>query len=231
MKNIIISSDYAHDIETSSDEFSKPEPLTQVPVHDDEMVGLFRALQTMMPQKAGWTLGIISTLPGEGTSTIARALAGIVTRTTNAKVLICDVTNDARTRDQRAAVRTSVGDGAGRVEFNWLPGSQVAIGSFGEPGEMNSLAADVEGARSMVSTASAGFELMILDLPPVSAGVVGPALAKAVDGVILVVEAERTRMHSVRATQKTLEMFGGRVLGVVLNKRRFHIPNFIYSRL
>jgi Mrp family chromosome partitioning ATPase len=72
---------------------------------------------------------------------------------------------------------------------------------------------------------------VILDLPPVSESVVGPALAKAVDGVVLVVEAERTRSQSVRATHKTLQMYGGNVLGVVLNKRRFHIPEVVYRRL
>lgn len=244
MKSVIIAPDYAQDIEASStphpgahpggDRLSSPELLQRAPVRDDEMISLFRALQTMMPQKSHWTLGIISTLPGEGVSSVARGLARIVARTPNAKVLICDVASDPRNRtrrDKHASTRTSMGDGGGRIDFTWLPGSQIALGVLGEPGAMNAIAADVESVRSMVSNVSAGFELVILDLPPVSESVIGPALAKAVDGVLLVVEAERTRAAAVRATEKTLKMYGGNVLGVVLNKRRFHIPDFIYRRL
>jgi Mrp family chromosome partitioning ATPase len=53
-------------------------------------------------------------------------------------------------------------------------------------------------------------------------------MSKALDGIVLVVEAERTRTPLVRATQKTIKGHGGTVLGVVLNKRRSHVPKFLY---
>jgi Mrp family chromosome partitioning ATPase len=238
MKSIIIASDYAEDIEASSYDGIQREDsdlVARAPVRDDEMISLFRALQTSMPQKAHWTLGVISTVSGEGVSSVARGLARVVARTPNARVLICDVAGNPKARQSNAhstRTRTSVGDDSARIEFTWLPGShQIAIGTFGESGEMNAIASDVETVRSMVSNVSAGFELVILDLPPVSESVVGPALVKAVDGVVLVVEAERTRAQSIRATHKTLQMYGGNVLGVVLNKRKFHIPGVVYRRL
>jgi Mrp family chromosome partitioning ATPase len=248
MKSVIISADYAEDIEQSSTEEIAPQgsaQLSPLPVRDDEMQNLFRALQMMMPQKTHWTLGITSTLPGEGVSTVARGLARVVARTPGARVLICDVPseqsshgrnngrNNARNsaRDTRSATRASVGDSGGRIEFSWLPGSQIAVGALGDGGRNMSAITTDDSVRSIVSTASAGFEMVILDLPPVSESVIGPSFAKAVDGVLLVVEAERTRAHSVRATQKTLNMYGANVLGIVLNKRRFHIPNFIYRHL
>jgi protein-tyrosine kinase len=238
MKSVIIAADYVQDIQASSSLEKVPrevsDVLAKVPVRDDEMLSLFRALQTVLPEKSHWTLGIISTLPGEGASTVARGLARIVARTPNAKVLICDVAGDRRitARTQRESTRASIGDGAGRIDFSWLPGShQVAVGTFGDSAGLNALAADMDRVRSMVTSVSAGFELVILDLPPVNGSVIGPALAKAVDGVVLVVEAERTRAQSIRAAHKTLSMYGANVLGVVMNKRRFHIPNFIYRHL
>jgi Mrp family chromosome partitioning ATPase len=251
MKSVIIASDYVQDIQASSSpalaqrdarDVRDVDALAKVPVRDDEMLSLFRALQMLLPEKQHWTLGIVSTLPGEGASTIARGLARTVARTPNAKVLICDVAGvgdrrnrfDRRSRDRetRGSTCASIGEGDGRIDFTWLPGSQqVAVGSFGDSAGLNALAADMDRVRSMVSSVSAGFELVILDLPPVNASVIGPALAKAVDGVVLVVEAERTRAQSVRATHKTLAMYGANVLGVVMNKRRFHIPSFIYRHL
>jgi len=240
MKSVIISADYANDIQESSSDSSALATrgqLSPMPIGDEEMLNLFRTLQMLMPQKAHWTLGIISTLPGEGVSTVARGLARVVARTPGARVLICDVAGDPSrrsrgTRQQQSSTRASMGDDSGRIEFSWLPGSQIAVGALGDgAGRMNAMTANPEAVRSMVTTVSAGFEMVILDLPPVSESAIGPSFAKAVDGVVLVVEAERTRTHAVRATQKTLNMYGANILGVVLNKRRFHIPNFIYRHL
>lgn len=239
MKSIIISADYEEDMEAQhTGEGYRGDLLAHAPVRDEEMISLLRALQLTMPQKSHWTIGIISTLHGEGVSSIARGLARIVSRTPNAKVLICDVAGDPRTKPSNKqsnstalATRASLDHGAGRIEFSWLPGSQVAMGALGEPGGIHAIAADVESVRSMLSSVSDSFELTILDLPPVSESIIGPAMSKALDGVVLVVEAERTRSAAAQATQRTIRMHGGNVLGVVLNKRRFHIPNFIYRRL
>lgn len=74
-------------------------------------------------------------------------------------------------------------------------------------------------------------ELIILDTPPVLSSPLAQALAPTVDGVILVVEAERTRTEVARAAQHALTMAGAKILGVVLNKRRYHVPKRVYERL
>jgi Mrp family chromosome partitioning ATPase len=196
------------------------------------MISLLRTLQANGPDRPRWTLGVISTLPGEGVSTIARGLARIVAKNPKAKVLICNVPTDSdhRRSDFYGYADGDAGYRPGQLDFTWLPGGQVAIGSFGEPGFMSTLASDLNAVSSMVSRLSAGFELVIMDLPPVSKSVIGPAMSKALDGVVLVVEAERTRTPLVRQTQKTIKVHGGTVLGVVLNKRRSHVPKFFYRQ-
>jgi len=56
-------------------------------------------------------------------------------------------------------------------------------------------------------------------------------LTRCVGGVVLVVEAERTRAPIVEQARRAVEANGGRLLGVVMNKRRYHIPRAIYRRL
>jgi Mrp family chromosome partitioning ATPase len=46
-----------------------------------------------------------------------------------------------------------------------------------------------------------------------------------------VLEAEKTRWPVAENTKQMIEKNGGKVLGVVLNKRQFYIPDFIYRRL
>lgn len=57
------------------------------------------------------------------------------------------------------------------------------------------------------------------------------AIYAKVDGVVLVIESGKTRRPVALAAKKELEEAGGRVLGVVLNRRKYYIPGWIYKRL
>lgn len=74
-------------------------------------------------------------------------------------------------------------------------------------------------------------ELIVLDTPPVLSSSLSQALAPTADGVVLVVESERTRAAVAQAAKRALESSGANLLGVVLNKRRHHVPKPLYDRL
>lgn len=75
------------------------------------------------------------------------------------------------------------------------------------------------------------FDYVVLDCPPCSAGTDTQTLASKVDGILLVVKYGSTRREIVQNAATRLQKAKGRVLGVVLNERRFEIPDFIYRRL
>jgi len=75
------------------------------------------------------------------------------------------------------------------------------------------------------------WDWILFDCPPMNAYSDSIALACQADGIVIVVQAEKTRWEVVQGTRDRLESCGGRVLGIVLNKRRFHIPDWIYKRL
>lgn len=56
-------------------------------------------------------------------------------------------------------------------------------------------------------------------------------LAPLVDGVLLVIEANRTCKSQILYAERTIEAVNGRILGLVLNKRRYVVPKWIHSRL
>jgi capsular exopolysaccharide synthesis family protein len=72
---------------------------------------------------------------------------------------------------------------------------------------------------------------VLFDSPPMHSCSDSLALAGKVDGVVLVVEFERTRREVLQQYKDRLEKNGAHILGVVLNKRRFHIPKWVYNRL
>lgn len=56
-------------------------------------------------------------------------------------------------------------------------------------------------------------------------------LGGVVKNLLLVVNSEATPREAVAQAKKRIEAGGGRVVGVVLNLRRFPIPNFLYRRM
>jgi capsular exopolysaccharide synthesis family protein len=72
---------------------------------------------------------------------------------------------------------------------------------------------------------------VLFDAPPVNHFDEGLALSGKVDGVVMVIQAEKTRWEVAQSAKQRLEDSGGRILGVVLNKRRFYIPEWLYETI
>lgn len=56
-------------------------------------------------------------------------------------------------------------------------------------------------------------------------------LSARVDGVILVIEAGKTKKQIAQVAIEKIEQSGGKLLGMVLNRRRHYIPGWIYRYL
>jgi Mrp family chromosome partitioning ATPase len=57
-----------------------------------------------------------------------------------------------------------------------------------------------------------------------------PAVSSS-DGVVLVIRAGKTNRQIAGRACDIVRRIGGKILGVVLNRREFPIPEFIYRRL
>jgi capsular exopolysaccharide synthesis family protein len=77
----------------------------------------------------------------------------------------------------------------------------------------------------------AEFDLIVVDAPPLAHYADAIALGRVADGVVVVIEAEATRKESAMAAVENLRSADVKILGAVLNKRVYPIPDKIYSRL
>ena len=84
---------------------------------------------------------------------------------------------------------------------------------------------------TFLSKAREEFDYIILDSAPLPSFAEARVLCEKVDGVVLVVESGKIRRHVALRAKKELEDAGARILGVVLNKRKYHIPEWLYKRL
>jgi len=75
------------------------------------------------------------------------------------------------------------------------------------------------------------FDYILIDVPPLNQYADAMALGQIADGLVVVVEANSTRKESALKAVETLRGAQIEVLGAVLNKRTFPIPESLYHRL
>jgi capsular exopolysaccharide synthesis family protein len=99
-------------------------------------------------------------------------------------------------------------------------------------GGLTSLGAVDKGKfAEFIASMRSRFEYVLLDSAAVGLNPEPTVLCDKVDAVVLVVRHGSTRREVVRKSKEMIERAGGRILGVVLNKRKFPIPEFLYRRL
>jgi polysaccharide biosynthesis transport protein len=75
------------------------------------------------------------------------------------------------------------------------------------------------------------FDFILMDVPALNHYADAAAVAKLCDGIIMVLEANSTRREAARKMTQSLQMTNTPILGAVLNKRTFPIPENLYRRL
>ncbi len=195
-----------------------------------DMLLLYSAVTAHMPQEHSRVIELASATHGEGTSTIAREMAKTVAGDLSKPVLLIRVVNDLPLKPGLEAAAH------GRVPLEAVieadpdvPALATATLSVG--GANAGLLFDGDELDRVFAQAARLARLVIVDSPPILSDVTGIALSRKVSGVLLVVEAEKTRAPIIEQARRVIETGGGRVLGVILNKRQHHIPRWLYRRL
>ena len=75
------------------------------------------------------------------------------------------------------------------------------------------------------------FDHVIIDCPPAPAFPETRVIAGKTDGVVFVLDSGVTGQSAALRAKKDLEEVGAKLLGVVLNKRKYHIPEWLYRKL
>ncbi len=75
------------------------------------------------------------------------------------------------------------------------------------------------------------FQFIVVDSAPVTLYAETLALAKQIEAVVLVVNSGVTRWEVALSCRKQLQRVNPRLLGVILNQRKFYIPEWIYQKI
>jgi hypothetical protein len=85
--------------------------------------------------------------------------------------------------------------------------------------------------RDCIDLLRAEFDYTIIDCPSLKESGDLLSVAPFVDGVILVIEANRTRRDEPRQAEQSIAAAGGTLLGYILNKRASAIPDWLDRKL
>ncbi len=96
---------------------------------------------------------------------------------------------------------------------------------------LSSRATKLERGINNLQTLRFAFDFVLLDCSSLQTSGDAALIAPSADGVVLVVEANRVRREQVKNSLKTIERANGNVIGCVMNKRRYPVPNWIYKRI
>lgn len=172
-----------------------------------QLIPLYQCIEAMVEKPRGKLILLLSGHPGEGASTIAEGLGQLCAGVLGRSVLVMDA------RSENLTERTQ--DPSGTAAFH-----RHNLHALGAKPSREAFYSDIAQSRE-------GYDYILLVSPPLSEASTGLELAQHADGVVLVIEAESTRWRTSRRMCDEIIGTGGNLLGVVLNKRRQHLPPWL----
>ena len=213
----------------------------KIPIKIREHYSVFREellLKSNGHSKAPYVLAIIGCCRGEGVSTIAANISAMLAQLGEGRVLLVDA--NIRCPSAHRIFQTRLGPGLANI----LTADQdyrdiIASWRFQN---LHILTAGIANGSSsgilrpaqftkLINSMKKDYRYVVFDMPAVREARSAARLASLCDGVVLVVEAERLRWEVLLNAKAQLLNWNANVLGVVLNKRRFPIPEWLYQTL
>lgn len=181
------------------------------------------------------TLMLTSTLRGEGKSTTSLNLA-IALAASGKRTLLIDadlrkgVVHESFSKEQVPGlvdILQGQADPAHSIKETVVPQLHILPrGSrTGKPSELLSLAR----MKDLVSSLRQQYEYIIFDTPPALSMTDASIVSSYADGVIMVVQASRTRKDDAIATRDILLQVNAPVIGFVLTNVEYYMPRYVYD--
>ncbi len=177
---------------------------------------------------------------GEGTTTVATTFAESLAQDKKYKILLVD----ANTRTPRLDTNL-IPHNLGKLLFfsdilsqqpvsHSLPGSSVipnlSVIPSGNIMHHPSQVFDHSHFADFIRQMKEQFDFIVFDSSPLGRYYDTIVMASHLDGVILVVQADNTQWYELGRAKRMLKDKNIPVLGIVLNRRKFHIPRYIFQR-
>jgi len=199
---------------------------------------LFQQLRTSFGglQGGGSAVGITSSVSGEGVTTVCENLIVSAAQQLLHPVLLIDA--NLRDSQKSSAIQPT------RGLYDVLVGREDPADCI-RPAATRNVYVLSSGSRTLpdgvpypkdlfvelLNGLKRAFQFIVVDLPVANELTDCSSICGLLEGLLLVVEAERVRSPVVIHARDHLFQAGARLMGIVFNKRRNHVPEWLYRRL
>lgn len=188
------------------------------------------ALRTASADPAGFVVAFTSAQSGEGVTYTVDTLLSELARDAETRTLLVPSSHlrglTLPPRDLEYLVFPLPGPHPASV-FELSDPAQLAVALAGP----NSWDGSWHYRQECIETLRANFDYVLIDTPALRDANDVLALAPLVDGVIVVVGADKTRKEQVLHVVRSIQFARGKVLGHILNKRSYLVPAWLYHHL
>jgi Mrp family chromosome partitioning ATPase len=224
-----------HEEEAKPPSIASPWPVADVAGNtpaDRDMQTLYASLEAAGNKDGGAMIMFASAQPGEGKTTVCGRFAVALSQDFGRSVLILDGDHDHHLSRKLGSNGSSISSvlklNGGRASRS---GSILVAPIASLFGSAKFDGKEIDQVASGKQTLCSNFDYILIDAPSIASVAWTTSIARIADGVILVIEAEKTRWPVAMNTKQEYENSGANVLGAFLNKRRFYIPEKIYRYL
>lgn len=206
---------------------------------DAEMLALCRSIDNLLPAHAPRVIQFIGVKGKEGVSTVVRELAVAAARLLKKRVLILDAAHHAPSQQTHFGLdkpygwieACANGEPVTRACYRVQEEEQsLHVSPIAPQASLPHWCADGASLTPVFRGLKESFDLVLVDSAPALLSADTLTTCRFCDGVILVYAAEGS-WRLAEAAKGRITEHGGSILGVVFNKRTFHIPECIYKHL
>ncbi len=215
--------------------------MNRTPDKDDGILNLIQRLDTAVDLPAGRIITFISARPSEGTSTVARDYVQALSDSVDHKILLIDAGKidrsyyDTHDADPSVTIAETIAAEKPLSDALYPLAHHIHFGRWAGEGQgrgrSRSAAAKLLNDDAFWKNLHDSFETVVIDAPSLKESPDGIALAARADATVLVVESEATRQPVIEHLRDTLIAADAKIVGIVMNKRRFYIPAKVYQNM
>lgn len=208
-----------------------PRPVENAPELSEEavreMTALRMTVESSFSGRLPRVLMFMSAQSGEGTSTVAAQFAAATAGDSRQRVLLMDL--HAR-RPSPFVEAPAPAPHPGIQPIGRLEGSSFDVLPVPDEARRQGVVA-APSARAWVEALANRYDWIVLDGPPLLEAPDAAALAAVAEGVVMVIEAGRTKRPIIHRATDLLRKARANTIGSVLNRRRLEVPEFLYRRI
>ncbi|HNR32238.1 MAG TPA: hypothetical protein PKI11_15210, partial [Candidatus Hydrogenedentes bacterium] len=166
---------------------------------EDKLLSLYQQIEAALQRQRGAIIEMVSAHPGDETARIARQFAKLASARMGKRVLLLGAVGPVLVTEATSDWQAMAESGELREEaFRLVGDSSLCVSQMASNASTLSAVLDAPGLPQVLEQIREQFDIVVVVAPALGTSPEGYQLASVVDGVVVVIEAGRTRWQAAK---------------------------------